>query len=805
MRSHVRVLVIGGGVVGCSVAYHLTKLGWSDIAICERKELTAGSSWHAAGLFHALNGDIAMSRLQAYTVRLYPELERVSGQSIGLHYNGGLNVAATRERWDLLRSDAARHKVTGLETQLVTPAEVRRRCPLMDVSDVFGALYDPMEGYLDPYSATIAFAKAARAQGAEIYRHTRVVALAPTGRGSWHVSTDRGTIEAEHVVNAAGLWAREVGRMVGLHLPLVPMEHHYLITEDLPELAHAERELPLVVDLDGEMYMRPEGRGLLLGVYERDATPWALDGTAWEYGGDELLVPRLERLTEALEQGFKRFPTLNGAGIRKIVNGPFTFTPDGNPLVGPVPGVPNYWSACGVMAGFAQGGGVGLTLAQWMIDGEPDGDVFALDVARYGSYATPAYVAEKAAEFYARRFRIAYPNEYWPAARPARTSAIHDRLAADNAVFGVSYGLEVPLFFATPGAPASERPTLRRSDAFERVAAECRAARLAVAVLDTSSFCKLEVTGTEARTALDRVLAGRLPEPGRARLTPMLAPSGRLMGDLTTLCLAPNHYLIFGSGYLQAWHLRWFEAQIDGTNARIRNLSEDIGGLALVGPCSRKLLARLTSEDVSSGGFKFMTHREMDVGLAPARVVRLSVTGELGYEIYVPAQYLRPLYARLTEAGGPLGLTPIGTYALNSLRLEKSFGYWSREFSRDYTAIMSGLSRFIAYDKPDFIGRDAALRERDATPVRRLVTLDVDAHDAEASFYEPIWDGATLAGFVTSGGYGHCHGRSLAMGYVASSAAVPGAELAITILGERRACRILGEPAIDPTGSRMRA
>jgi len=805
MVSHTRVLVIGGGVVGCSVAYHLTKLGWSDVALCERKELTAGSSWHAAGLFHALNSDVAMSRLQAYTLRLYPELERISGQSIGLHYNGGLNVAATRERWDLLRSDAARHKVTGINSELVSPAEVRRRCPLMDVSDVYGALYDPMEGYLDPHSATMAFAKAARAQGAQIYRHTRVIALAPNGRGSWRATTDHGTIDAEHVVNAAGLWAREVGQMVGVQLPLVPMEHHYLITEDLPELTAAEYELPLVVDLDGEMYMRPERKGLLIGVYERDATPWALNGTPWDYGDHELLPPQLDRLTDALERGFRRFPALNHTGIRKVVNGPFTFTPDGNPLVGPVPGVPNYWSACGVMAGFAQGGGVGLTLAQWMINGEPDGDVYALDVARYGSYATAAYVAEKAAEFYARRFRIAYPNEYWPAARPTRTSAIYDRLAAENAVFGVSYGLEIPLFFAAPGQPASERPSLRRSDAFVRVAAECRSARSTVAAFDASSFCKLEVVGRGAQAALDRVLAGRLPDSGRIRLTPMLAPSGRLMGDLTTLCLAPDRYMIMGSGYLQAWLIRWFEDHIDSEDIGVRNVSDDIGALALSGPHSRALLEQLTGEDVSGVAFPFMAHRSMDVGLAPARVLRLSITGELGFEIYVPALYLEALYARVEELGRPLGLVSIGTYALNSLRLEKSFGYWSREFSRDYTPVESGLSRFVAYDKPDFVGRDAALLDRDAKPDRRLVTLDVDALDAEASFYEPIWDGETLAGFVTSGGYGHCLGRSLAMGYVASSAAVPGAELAVTVLGERRACRVLGEPPIDPTGSRMRA
>jgi len=805
MKDSVRVLVIGGGVVGCSVLYHLTRLGWTDVALCERKELTAGSSWHAAGLFHALNGDAAMSRLQAYTVALYRELERGSGQSIGIHYTGGLNVAATPERWDLLRADNARHKVLGLETELITPAEVHRRCPLMDVSDVFGALYDPMEGYVDPYGATIAYAKCARAQGAEIYRHTRVVALAPSGKGNWIVSTDRGTIEAEHVVNAGGLWAREVGRMVGIQLPLVPMEHHYLITEDIPALAALGRELPLVVDLDGEMYLRPEGRGLLLGVYERNATPWAADGTSWEFGDNELLAPQLDRLTDALAKGFKRFPALNESGIRKIVNGPFTFTPDGNPLVGPVPGVPNFWSACGVMAGFAQGGGVGLTLAQWMIRGEPEGDVYALDVARFGAYATPAYVTEKASEFYARRFRIAYPNEYWPAARPSRVSTLHELLAQQNAVFGVSFGLEVPLYFAPPGQPAAEQPTLRRSNAFLEVAKECVAARSAVVALDITAFAKYEVCGAGASRALDRVLAGRLPLPGKIRLTPMLAPSGRLMGDLTTVCIAPDHYWIFGSGYLQAWHMRWFASTITDPKVSVRNISDQIGGVALYGPRSRALLATLTRADVSDASFRFMTHRAMDVGLAPAHVLRISVTGELGFEIYVGAPFLGALYRRISELGLKFGLRPMGNYALNSLRLEKGYGYWSREFSRDYTPCMSGLSRFVDYEKSDFIGRDAALRDRDTPLERRLVTLQVDTADAEATFYEPIWQDKALVGFVTSGGFGHCCQHSLAMGYVTTPAAAPGSELAITILGERRACRILGEPAIDPRGSRMRS
>ena len=805
MKSHVQVLVIGGGVVGCSVLYHLTKLGWKDVALCERKELTSGSSWHAAGAFHALNSDPAMSRLQAYTVGLYPELQRLSGQDIGLHFPGGLNVAATRERWDLLQADVARHHTLGLETRLVSPAEIRDLCPIMDTRDVLGAIYDPLEGHLDPSGATHAFAKAARLNGAEVYRHTRVLSLTPTGRGSWAVTTDQGTIEAEHVVNAAGLWAREVGRMVGVDLPLVPMEHHYLITEDLAELRSAARELPVVVDLDGEMYMRQERRGVLLGVYETPATPWAVRGTPWEYGETELLPSDLERLAESLTKGFARFPTLQAAGIRKVVNGPFTFTPDGNPLVGPVPGVPNYWAACGVMAGFCQGGGVGLALATFMMTGEPDGDAFALDVARFGAHATKAYVREKAGEFYSRRFRIAYPNEYWPAGRPSKTSAIHSRLVDRRAVHGVSYGLEYPLYFAPHGEPAAETPTLRRSNAFGPVGAECRTARSHGGVLDASSFSRFEFTGPNAELVLDRLLASRLPAVGRVRLTPMLAASGRLMGDLTTIRLAADRFMLFGSGYLQAWHLRWFREHLPASGVTVRNLSDDWGGIALFGPRSRDVLARLTDVDVGADAFPFMTARLMDVALAPALVARMSVTGELGYEIHAPQVYLPAIYDRLSAVAREFGVIDVGMYALLSLRIEKAFGIWSREYSRDYTPTESGLARFVAYDKPGFIGRDAALRDRDATPGRRLVLLEVDASVAEANYLEPVWAGEERVGFVTSAAYGHTCGSSLAMGYLAPPAARAGTALEITIVGERRACRVLGEAAVDPTGARMRA
>jgi dimethylglycine dehydrogenase len=804
MKTHARVVVIGGGVVGCSVLYHLTKLGWRDVVLCERKELTAGSSWHAAGGFHAYNSDPGVARLQAYTISLYPEIQELSGQDVGVHATGGLLVAETRERWDYLRADWARHQTLGLTTELLSPAQIREVCPIMDVSQVRGAIFAPHEGHLDTYGATHAYAKAARKKGAEVYRHTRVMQIVPTGKGTWHVVTDQGTIESEHVVNAAGLWAREVGQMVGVDLPVVAMEHHYLITEDLPELQLATRELPSILDLDGEIYLRQERKGVLLGVYEKHATPWALQGTPWEHGETELLPPALDRLTESLEKGFQRFPALSNAGIRRVVNGPFTFTPDGNPLVGPVPGLRNYWAACGVMAGFSQGGGVGLTLAQWIIDGEPDGDVYAMDVGRFGPHATRTYAIAKAREFYGRRFQIAYPNEYWPAGRPSKTSAVHSTLKTANAVFGVSYGLEIPLYFAAPGDTPLEIPTLRRSNAFPCVKAECQAARNSVGILDISSFAKYDVSGPRAFAALNRLLAGRLPPIGRIRLTPMLAPSGRLMGDLTTMRPGENSFRITGSGYLQTWHMRWFREHLAQEDVEIRNVTDMYGGLALIGPRSRELLARIANSDVSDRALPFMSVTCIDLAFAPALVARLSVSGELGYEIYVPTLHLSALLDAVLSVSDAFAGRQIGLYALNSLRLEKSFGIWSREFSRDYAPHMAGLSRFMDYDKSEFIGREAALRDRDSAPQKKLVTLAVDSSDADAAGYEPIWRGNELVGFVTSGGYGHCRGLSLAMGYVRTEVAAQPSGLSVTVLGERRDCRILHEAAIDPTGSRMR-
>jgi dimethylglycine dehydrogenase len=805
MKTHYQAVVIGGGVVGCSVLYHLTKFGWKDVALLERKILTAGSTWHAAAGFHAINSDPNVVRLQAYTIALYKEIQEAGDQDVGLHVPGGITIAATPERWEFLRTEWSRHRFMGINSDLITPSEIKALCPLIDTTDVVGGLWMPEEGHLDPYGATHAYARAAKKQGAEIHQQTKVERLEQRQDGSWNVYTDKGAIHAEHVVNAAGLWAREVGMMAGVKLPLIPMEHHYLITDEIPELKAFGKEIPVVVDLDGEIYMRQEHSGVLFGVYEKNSTPWSLAGTPWDYGETDLLHPNLEKLENELIKGFERFPSVGNAGIKRIVNGPFTFTPDGNPLVGPVRGKRNYWAACGCMAGFSQGGGIGLALAQWMIHGEPQDNVYGFDVARFPNL-TQNFVTAKAKEFYEHRFYLARPNEQWPAGRPMKTTPLFELQSQKNAVFGVSYGLETPLWFAPSGEAAYETPTFKRSNAFEVVGAECANVRKNVGVFDASGYAKYEVTGPGALVWLDRMFASRLPAVGRARLAPMLGESGRLMGDLTILHPTQDTFLITGSGYLQEWHMRWFEAHLplDGS-VRVENRSDALSMLAVAGPNASLLVERLVGTAAVEASKPFLSVTPAEAGIVPVLMARISLTGEYGYEIYCESAYVRALYQKLFEVGSDLGVREYGVWALLSMRLEKGFGIWSREFGPEYTPFMNDLGHFVDFEKPAFIGREGALRAKEETPTHKLVMLEVAATDADASGFEPIWLGERVVGFTTSGGYGHTVKKSIAMGYIETSDINPGADYEVHVLGEKRRASLLTEIPYDPNGARMRA
>ena len=850
MKSQARVVVIGGGVVGASVLYHLTKAGWSDVVLVERTELTAGSTWHSAGGMHTLNSDPNVARLQRYTTELYAEIERVSGQDCGIHMPGGVMLADTPERLDWLKMTHARGRYLGMETELVSVAEAAELVPLFDPKYFVGALLDAHEGHIDPAGVTHAYAKAARLAGAEVYRNTWARAVERGRDGGWRVlvydtasGEDLGAIDCEHVVNCAGLWAREVGRMAGLELPVLAMEHMYLVTEPLQEVRDHNRRtgsrLMHVIDFGGEIYMRQEGEGMLLGTYEQAGLPWSPRQTPWDFSM-RLLPPDLDRISESLEVAFAHFPAFATAGIQRVVNGPFTFAPDGNPLIGPIRGLPGCWTACGVMAGLSQGGGVGLSVANWITTGDPGFDVWAMDVARFGDHATLSYTNTKVRENYSRRFRITFPNEFLPAGRGVQTSPIHDRLVAANAVFGDSFGLETALWFQAEGLEPIEEVTFGRSNAWDRVRAETLAVRATVGLMETTGFAKFLFFGPGARVWLDRLLAGRIPMPGRMAITPMTNPAGNLIGDLTVACLpaAPGRvegpagtvvggvtanvrdgerFVLFGSGVAERYYERWFDAHLpeDGSVSYV-TLGAEMCGLAIGGPASRALLAEVTDADVSAHGMRFMAFCEMDVGLAPVWCGRISFTGDLGYELWMPARFQRYVFDLLREAGAAHGLELFGLHALNSLRLEKGFGSWAREYRPDYDPFEAGLGRFVRMEK-DFVGRDALVAKhgetgppggRPATGLQlRTWTVETGKGDEAVDVIgdEPVWHDGEVVGWVTSGGYAHHSEASVAMGYVPAELADSSGRFEIEIVGVRRPAKPVEGCLWDPEGNRMRS
>ncbi|MCG7505795.1 GcvT family protein [Mesorhizobium retamae] len=860
MKSHVKAVVIGGGVVGCSVLYHLARAGWTDVMLIERSELTSGSSWHAAGGFHTLNGDPNVAKLQAYTVQLYKELEELSGQSCSLHLTGGIMMADTPERMDFLRLAHAKGRYLGMDTELITPSEAKAMFPLMDETNFVGAMWDPVEGHLDPSGTTHAYAKAAKKLGAEIVLRNRVIELTQEVDGTWNVVTEQGTVKAEHVVNCGGLWAREVGRMVGVELPLLAMEHMYLLTEPMKEVEEFNkatgREMVGVLDFKGEIYTRQERNGILLGTYEKACKPWSPVNTPWDFG-HELLQPDIDRIAPSLEIGFKHFPGIANAGIKQVINGPFTFAPDGNPLVGPVQGLTNFWCACAVMAGFSQGGGVGLALSNWMVNGDPGFDVWGMDVARFGEWASLRYTNAKVRENYSRRFSIRFPNEELPAARPAQTTPLYDTMVANNAVMGDSWGLETPLWFAPKGTEPKDVVSFHRSNDFEHIGNEVRAVRERVGVTEIANFAKYEVSGTGSEDFLNRLMTNRMPKKGRIVLTPMLNEFGKLIGDFTIAKTGDDKFMIWGSSAAQKYHMRWFEKHLpkDGS-VRIHRFDQTLVGLSIAGPKSRELLQKLADIDVSSKAFRFMDFREMAIGGAPCLVNRITYTGDLGYEIWMQPAYQRLVYAAIKEAGAEFGIVDFGMRALLAMRLEKNFPTWFRELRPIYGPFEGSMDRFIKMEKNDFIGREAAAREQSelangkGSKLRR-VSFVVDAADADVMGDEPIWakvstdygtvekphgygaprfdetgkevrgskaaQGASgvrgivdgewrVVGWITSGGYAHYVQKSMAQGYVPAALAEneSAGMFEIEILGHRRPARINIEPPFDPSGEKMR-
>ncbi len=797
-----RVVVIGGGVVGRSILFHLAKFGWKDVILLERDELTSGSSWHAAGQIHTISSDPNISRLQGYTIDLYREIEETSGHSVGLHMTGGFYLASSKTWYDYLKRERSKARYMGLSQEFISPKEVAEKHPLIDPKHYVAALWDDQDGDLDPSGATYAFAKSAKVHGADYFTHTPVIETIQQKDGSWNVVTEKGTVNAEYIINCGGLWAREVGKMSGIHFPVQPMEHHYLITDKIDEVANHPTRLPCGIDYDANVYFRQEREGMLLGTYEPVGVPWKVNGTPMDFG-HELLQPNLEHIADRLEMVFEKIPALGNAGIKDAINGPFTFGPDGNPMIGPVPGMTNYWCAVGVMAGFCQGGGVGRTIAEWMIHGEPSIDVWAMDVARFGDWATPDWGTVKSTENYERRFVMTFPNETLPKGRMQKTTALYDRLVAKGAMMDQGFGLENAMWFADGPEDAHEEPTFERNRSFDYVKREIEAVQNGVGGIEIANFAKHEFKGAGARKYLDHILAGYVPKPGRLTLTPMLTEAGRLYGDLTVACLTEEHFILFGSGAMQEAHRRWFEKGLPD-DVTYQNTSDDWHGIALSGPKSRALLEKITRDDVSAEGFKFRDVRQTFIGGVPVIINRISFSGELGYEIYCRPQYLLKLATEIEEAGSDLGYRWYGARALMSMRLEKGWGVWTLEFRPDFNAIESGMDVFINWKK-DFVGKAATEKFRKEGVANKLVTMTIDVDGIDVSNDEAILKDGEAIGYVSSGGYAHRAGKSMAMGYVATEHAGAGGKVQVEILGEMYDAEILGAPIYDANGANMRA
>ena len=802
MESHAKVVVIGGGVVGCSILYHLSKFGLKDCILLERKELTSGSSWHAAGNVHVISSDPNISRMMAYTIGLYKEIEQESGHSVGFKASGGFYLASNDVWADYLKRERSKARYMGLDQEFISLEEVKRKHPLIDPEKYLLALWDPIDGEVDPSGVTYAFAKAAKAHGGKYYTNTLVTDTQQKPDGSWDVITDKGNVNAEIIINAGGLWAREVGQLAGINLPVQPMEHHYLITESIPEIEAMgnEKRLPIGTDFEGNIYFRQEGQGMLLGTYEQKSTPWKVDGTPLDFG-HELLEPKLENIQDRLAIGFKRMPALEQAGIKNIVNGPFTFGPDGSPLIGPVPGMKNYWVAVGVMAGFCQGGGVGKCIAEWIIDGEPSIDIWAMDVARFGDYASPHYGTIKSSENYERRFIMTFPNETLPKGRKQKTTALYDRFMSQGAVMGDSFGLENVLWFANNKEDAYEDPTIKRSRSHEYVSKEVVNVRENVGVIELANFSKHEFKGKESRKYLDYVLAGRIPKPGRISLCPMLTMKGKLCGDLTVACLSEDEFIVFGSGAAQAAHRRWFENHIGSLDVKYSNRSDDFHGLAIAGPKSRDLLQKIVREDVSNIAFKFRDTKKLFVAGVPAIVNRISFTGELGYEIYVAPHFQLKLYEEIENAGKEFNIKPFGSRALMSMRLEKNWGAWTLDYRPDFTAKESGLDIFINWKK-DFIGKESAMND---VSNLKLTPLMVKTSDIDVTNNEAVMKEDKSIGYITSGGYAHYVGQSIAFSYLDEVDINSGENIQVEINGDLYDSIIINEPLYDPSGKKMRS
>ena len=811
MKTHAQVVVIGGGSVGCSALYHLTQLGVTDAVLLERDELTAGSTWHAAGNCPNFSTSWNLIKLQRHSTRLYSELAARVGYEINYHITGSIRLAHTADRVDEFRHVLSQARAQGIEFEMLTPAEITARHPFLETRGIIAGLYDPYDGDIDPAQMTQALAKGARDAGAQIYRNTRVTAIARTPSGEWRVETNQGAIIAQSVINAAGYRGGEIAAMVGGYLPMVTLSHQYLVTEDIPVLvARGAARLPLVRDPDVSYYLRQERHGLILGPYEWQATAHWLQGIPDEFA-NQLFDDDTGRLEKYIEAACERVPILATVGVKTVINGPIPYAPDGNPLIGPAPGLPGFFHCCAFTFGIAQAGGAGKMIAEWVAHGQPEWDMWPLDSRRYLEFANHKFTLAKAIETYQHEYGIGYPAEERPAGRPAKSSPVYQRLKDKGARFGARGGWERAVYFpATTDAVGGREVSFRRPAWHASIARECQAVQERVAVLDLPGFTKFEVTGPGAAAWLDHMIAGTVPRPGRTALNYFCAPSGGIVTEMTLTGFAPDRYWLISAAAGERHDEHWLREHLPAarSDVRIENLSARYGTLIVVGPKSRELLAALTPTDLSNAAFPWLSTRPVEIAYTKAIALRVNYMGELGWELHIPVEHLLSVYDLLWEAGEKFGIADFGLYAMDSLRLEKCYRSWKADLTTEYTPFMATLDRFVKLDKPaGFIGQEALRREAAAGPRERFVPLIVDAADADAAAVSIAFTPKAKepVGLVTSGGYGYRLKCSIALAYIRTDLAVPGTELEIEILGTRRRAVVGREPLYDPDNARLRA
>lgn len=821
MKTHARVVVIGGGVVGVSTLYHLALKGWSDVVLLERSELTAGSTWHAAGLLPLFNMSYTVGQLHKYSVDLYKRLPAETGQDVSFHVTGNLRLATCRDRMDEYQKYCGTANTIGVPFQIIGPRQVRDLWPLVELGDdkdtpkIIGALYHPDDGHIAPADLTMALRKGARSRGAEIYEHTEVVGVKQTPSGEWQVTTNKGDIVAEHVVCATGNYARQTGRMFGINVPSIPVEHQYIVYDESPDLkAYRQgggRELAVLRESDKSYYLREERMGWILGPYEAGAPARFADGVP-DWFGKSLFEGDLDRLLPHVEAAMRRVPALASCGIKDIVNGPIAYTPDGSPLVGPAWGVRNLWLNEGHSFGITAAGGSGWQLAEWIVESEPGIDMAAVDPRRYGPYTSKRYVVQKNEETYRHVFVVHYPDEERADARPAKTSPVYDKLARMGAVFGQRYGWERPNWFAPPGVEPADRWSFRRSNYFEHVGNESRRMRRDVGIIDLSPFTKHEVSGPGAEGWLDGLVANKVPTKiGRIALCHALTSRGGIRSEFTITKMAENRFYVVSAGAAERYDSDYLLKMLPpdaGTSVSVRNITTSRGCFVLAGPRSRDVLATLTDTPLDNAAFPWLTGQVAEVGLATdVYLLRVNFVGSLGWELHFPIEYAHHLFDALLAAGAPHGIGLVGMRAMESLRMEKSYRMWGTDLTPDYTPFEAGLDRFVRMNKGPFIGKEALQTQLAAGVPHRFITLEVHGvTDADPLGNEPLYDrDGRLVGRATSGYYGHSLGKSLAIGYIEPQFAAAGTELQIEILGERKKATVLVDSPYDPENNDLKA